>query len=374
MNAKKVTMRDEDGHLQIRVGGTWRYDEARSEAERSMRTAVEKAGVRSVSVCEEDLEEWDTSLLVFLVEIVRSARQRKLPLELHLNSGLTRLINLAFEVKRQEGSERSREEEGFFATFGGNVLALSPKIRDFFSFLNDVCEALLAFIRGRSCMRAKDFFAAMHECSLKALPIVSVTNLLFGLILAFVGAVQLTQFGVQIYVAGLVGIGMLRVMGAIMVGIVMAGRIGASYAALLGTMQVNEEIDALKTLGVNPVEFLVLPRMLALLIMVPVLTLYADLMGILGGYLVGTIMLDIGPVEYLNATERMVHFKHGLIGLSYATTFGIVIAVTGCYQGMRCGRSAQAVGEATTRAVVEAIVGIIIMTAIITIICNIMGI
>ena len=174
--------------------------------------------------------------------------------------------------------------------------------------------------------------------------------------------------------AGLVGIGMLRVMGAVMVGIVMAGRVGAAYAALIGTMQVNEEIDALTSFGFSPVEFLVLPRILALALMVPILTIYADLMGILGGYLVGTLMLGLNPLEYLNATSHMVNFKHGLIGLVYATMFGIVIAIAGCYQGIRCGRSAQAVGIATTTAVVHSIVGIIVVTAIITIICNFLGV
>ncbi len=198
--------------------------------------------------------------------------------------------------------------------------------------------------------------------------------MLFGLILAFVGAVQLTQFGAQIYVAGLVGIGMLRVMGAVMVGVVMSGRIGAAYAAFIGTMQVNEEIDALETLGISPVDFLVLPRVLALTLMVPLLTIYADFMGIIGGFIVGTLMLGLNPMEYLHATQQMVPYRQMLIGLVYGTVFGIVIAVAGCYQGMRCGRSAMAVGQTTTKAVVSSIVGIIVMTAIITVICNVLDV
>ena len=214
----------------------------------------------------------------------------------------------------------------------------------------------------------------MHECGVAALPIISLTSLLFGLILAFVGAVQLTQFGAQIYVAGLVGIGMLRVMGAIMVGVVMSGRVGAAYAALIGTMQVNEEVDALSTMGISPHDFLVLPRLLALMAMIPLLTLYADLMGIVGGFVVGTVMLNLNPLEYINATIQMVPFKHLIIGLIYGTVFGAIVAVAGCYQGIRCGRSAQAVGQATTTAVVQAIVGIIVATAIITVICNVLGV
>ncbi len=196
----------------------------------------------------------------------------------------------------------------------------------------------------------------------------------FGLILAFVGAIQLTQFGAESFVAPLVGIGMLRVMGAVMVGIVMSGRIGAAYAALIGTMQVNEEVDALRTFGFSPVDFLVLPRMFALILMAPLLTFYADFMGIVGGFLAGVIMLNLSPEEYISATIQYVSFDQLVIGLVYGTTFGIIIAIAGCYQGIRCGRSAAAVGQATTAAVVTSIVGIIVATAIITIICNVLGV
>ena len=251
---------------------------------------------------------------------------------------------------------------------------LPPRCADFLEFLGDVTLSIWRLILGRAGMRMQDFIEAMYECGVRALPIISITSLLFGLILAFVGAVQLTQFGAQIYVAGLVGIGMLRVMGAVMVGVVMSGRVGAAYAAMIGTMQVNEEVDALTTLGISPIDFLVLPRMLALMLMVPLLTVYADLMGILGGYVVGVSMLGLSSAEYLNATMQMVSFVHGLIGIAYGTVFGIIIALAGCYQGIRCGRSAQAVGLATTTAVVQSIVGIIIATAVITIICNVLGI
>ena len=254
------------------------------------------------------------------------------------------------------------------------ALDLPPRMTDFVSFVGEVTLAVGRLIVGRSQMRPQDLLAAMQECGVQALPIISITSMLFGLILAFVGAVQLTQFGAQIYVAGLVGIGMLRVMGAIMVGVVMAGRVGAAYAALIGTMQVNEEVDALATLGISPIDFLVLPRVVALTAMIPLLTLYADLMGVIGGYVVAITMLKINPMEYVNATMQMVPYKHVFIGLSYGTVFGVIIALTGCFQGMRCGRSAQAVGQATTTAVVQAIVGIIVSTAIITVICNVMDI
>ena len=291
-----------------------------------------------------------------------------------LPHGLERLVQLAFAVPAKQGASRTVRRQGIVASLGSAVLALPGKLEEFAGFVGDVALALLRFLTGRSQMRRQDLLTAMYECGVLSLPIISLTSLLFGLILAFVGAVQLTQFGAQIYVAGLVGIGMLRVMGAVMVGVVMSGRVGAAYAAMIGTMQVNEEVDALTTLGISPIDFLVLPRMLALMLMVPLLTVYADLMGILGGYVVGVSMLGLSSAEYLNATMQMVSFVHGLIGIAYGTVFGIIIALAGCYQGIRCGRSAQAVGLATTTAVVQSIVGIIIATAVITIICNVLGI
>jgi len=159
-----------------------------------------------------------------------------------------------------------------------------------------------------------------------------------------------------------------------MTGIVMAGRTGGAFAAQLGTMQVNQEIDALKTLGISPMEFLVLPRMLALALMMPLLCLYANVMGILGGMVVGVGMLDIGLIQYFNETAKAVNLWNLGIGIFSGIVFGVIVALSGCMRGMQCGRSASAVGGAATSAVVTAIVGIILSTAVITVICNLLGI
>jgi phospholipid/cholesterol/gamma-HCH transport system permease protein len=163
-------------------------------------------------------------------------------------------------------------------------------------------------------------------------------------------------------------------MGALMTGIILTGRSGAAFAAHLGTMQVNEEIDALKTLGVSPMEFLVVPRMVALVLMMPLLCVYADLMGILGGVLVGVGMLNVSFTEYLVQTQKAVTLTHFWVGLFQSVVFAALVALAGCLRGMQCGRSASAVGDAATSAVVTAIVAIIVATAIITFVCNIFGI
>jgi len=182
-------------------------------------------------------------------------------------------------------------------------------------FIGEAFIAVPRFVGGRATFRGSDLLLFLQESGSQALPIVSLISMLVGLIPAFVGAIQLQTFGAQIYVADPVGIAMVRVMGAIMTGIIMAGRTGAAYAAQLGTMQVNEEIDALKTLGISPMEFLVLPRMLALSLMMPLLCIYADIMGILGGLIVGVVMLDIDPIVYLNETRAAVGLTNVWIGL-----------------------------------------------------------
>jgi phospholipid/cholesterol/gamma-HCH transport system permease protein len=163
-------------------------------------------------------------------------------------------------------------------------------------------------------------------------------------------------------------------MGAVMVGVIMAGRTGAAFAAQIGTMQVNEEIDALQTLGISPMEFLVLPRMLALILMMPLLVVYADLMGILGGFIVGVGMLDITVKQYINQTINAMNLYHFFIGIVHALVFGVLVALAGCLRGIQCGRSASAVGQATTSAVVTSIVAIVLATAVITVVCNLLGI
>ncbi|OXS29846.1 MAG: hypothetical protein BCS36_08645 [Desulfovibrio sp. MES5] len=360
--------------LRVSVGGCWNIDTAWPPEARTALESLADQSIQELCLEADNLETWDSSLLVFLVQLTKTAEDRKLRIQNHLPEGLERLLKLAFAVPAKAGSDRKKESLNFVQRVGQATLDLPPRVTDFVSFVGEVTLAVGRLIVGRSQMRPQDLLAAMQECGVQALPIISITSMLFGLILAFVGAVQLTQFGAQIYVAGLVGIGMLRVMGAVMVGVVMAGRVGAAYAALIGTMQVNEEVDALATLGISPIDFLVLPRVVALTAMIPLLTLYADLMGVIGGYVVAITMLKISPMEYVNATMQMVPYKHVFIGLTYGTVFGVIIAMTGCFQGMRCGRSAQAVGQATTTAVVHAIVGIIVSTAIITVICNVMNI
>jgi phospholipid/cholesterol/gamma-HCH transport system permease protein len=213
----------------------------------------------------------------------------------------------------------------------------------------------------------------MQECSAQALPIVSLISFLTGLILAFVGAIQLRQFGAGIYVANLVGVGMTQEMGALMTGIIMAGRTGAAFAAQIGSMKVSEEIDALITLAISPTDFLVSPRVLALCIMMPLLALYSDLIGMAGGALVAMSFLNISLQQYWVQTLGAIQLTDIIIGLVKSAVFGVIVAMAGCQRGIECGRDAAAVGNAATSAVVLSITWIVASDAVLDVLQQVLN-
>jgi phospholipid/cholesterol/gamma-HCH transport system permease protein len=318
---------------------------------------------------------WDSGLLTFLLSVMELCARRNVAVNRDgLPSGVNRLLALATAVPERQGARRGGTHVMFLERIGSAAIDFWRSLLEMVAFIGETFTSFVRLLTGRARFRGSDLILTFQECSVDALPIVSLISLLVGLILAFIGAIQLKLFGAQIYVADLVGIGMVRAMGAIMTGIIMAGRTGAAFAARIGTMQVNEEIDALQTTGVSPTDFLVLPRILALSIMMPLLTIYADLMGILGGFIVGVFGLDLSVAEYYQETIKAVGLTNVWIGLFSGFVYGILVAIAGCMRGMQCGRSASAVGDATTSAVVTSIVSIVVATAVITVLCNILGI
>ena len=242
------------------------------------------------------------------------------------------------------------------------------------AFLGHVLLSAADAAAGRGRFRAKDLWRVTADCSARAVPIVTVVNILVGAILAFVGAVQLVKFGAGIYVADLVGIAVAREMAAIITAVVMAGRTGAAFAAELATMQANEEVDALEVLGLDAVDFLVLPRVVALLFMMPLLYVYGCVTGLVGGMVVAGGMLDISPAAYLDRTLLALDWSHLGLGFSKSFVFGALIGMVGCYTGLYAERNAAGVGIATTNAVVVSIVGIIVLDAVFAICANALGV
>ncbi|MCX5698037.1 MAG: ABC transporter permease [Candidatus Omnitrophica bacterium] len=317
---------------------------------------------------------WDSGLIAFLLKLIRECGQKNIHVAREgLPQEAQKLLALALKVDEKDIPPKDARES-FLERSGEKALQISESLAAGLDFLGDIAVSLGRLITGKSYFRWDDFMLIVQRCGVDTLLLVSLISLLVGMILAFVGSIQLKMFGAQIFISDIVGIAMVRVLSAVMTGIIMSGRIGASFAAELGMMQTNEEIDALKTLGVSPVEFLVIPRVLALVIMMPVLTIYADLMGILGGFVISAGMLHLNPVEYLNHTQHAVKLSYVWVGLIHSLVFGVIVAVSGCLRGIKCERSAAGVGIATTSAVVTGITGIVIATALITFICQILGV
>jgi phospholipid/cholesterol/gamma-HCH transport system permease protein len=359
--------------LVLRLSGSWRMQDhlpSTQEIEAQMATA---SSGRRLTFDAREVTAWDTGFLVFVLNILDAAKSLDFTVDRSgLPEGVRKLLALAAAVPERD-TKRGGAPDPFFARVGRATISALAGGREMITFVGESTLALVRAAAGRARFRRVDLMLNIQEAGANALGIVSLISFLIGLILAFVGAIQLRQFGAQIYIADLVAIGMAREMGAMMAAIIMAGRTGAAYAAQLGTMRVNEEIDALSTMGISPFEFLVLPRMLGLILMMPLLTIYADLVGILGGAVVGVGMLKVGIVPYWNHTWEAATLADFAAGLIKSAVFGVLIAIAGCMRGMQSGRSSAAVGLAATSAVVTGIVFIIVSDAILTVVYDAIG-
>jgi len=323
----------------------------------------------------EALAAWDSVFLAFVKKVLTLLETHEIRVEkAGLPAGVQQLLFLSAAVPEKKDSPSAGSTPPLLARIGETVTTEWTACVEMVGFLGEATLAFAKLFTGKAGFRRVDLLRLLQECGIDALPIVSLISILVGLILAFVGVIQLKLFGAQIFVANLVGIGMAREMGGMMTAIIMAGRTGAAFAAQLGTMVVNEEIDALSTMGISPTEFLVLPRMVALILMMPLLCVYANLMGILGGAIVGCGMFDISAVQYYDQTRDAVGLMDFTIGVCKSGVFGVIVAISGCYRGMQCGRSASAVGLAATSAVVTAIIFIVISDSLMTVVCSVLGI
>lgn len=359
--------------IQVFLGGDWLLGSPTPGPDECA-AALEASPRARLIFRPDDLGAWDTALVSFMAHLIQPAEAEQREFDASgMPEGVQGLLRLAFAVGERAGARRTSALEGPLVRLGNRTLEARDRMIEAVAFLGSATLAFGRFIRGRARYQRSDLWLLIQETGARAFGIVSLISFLVGMILAFVGAVQLAQFGAGIYVANLVGLAMAREMGAMMTAIIMAGRTGAAFAAQLGTMRVNEEIDALSSMGIDPMEFLVIPRMVALMVMMPLLALYADVLGMLGGMVVGVGMLDLGVFEYVEQTRRSVPLAQINIGLFKAVIFGVLVAVAGCLRGMQCGNSSQAVGLAATSAVVTSIVLIIVTDGLFAVVLNVLG-
>jgi phospholipid/cholesterol/gamma-HCH transport system permease protein len=364
-----------DGTLLVRLQGRWQLRSGVPSAEPVERELTSHHRPRALAFDVATLGEWDTSVVTFLGRVEQICERYGINVDRSgLPMGVQRLLALAEAVPEAADARGEQVDKGLLERIGVTTLEARESVFEVLGFVGDVVLALGRFVVGKARYRKADLWILIQQTGVEALPVVALVAFLLGLILAFVGAVQLQSFGAAIYVADLVGVAMARDTGALIAAIVMAGRSGAAFAAQLGSMRVNQEIDALATTGISPIEFLVVPRVVALVLMMPLLTLYADVVGMLGGLFVGISMLDLSFTQYFQQTASAVSMGSAIGGVFKGGVYGVLIALAGCLRGMQSGRSASAVGDAATSAVVTGIVAIIAAAGAFSVIFYVLGI
>jgi len=327
------------------------------------------ADVQSVQIDAATLGAWDATLASRLWSQLSPLAQRDVAVDLQgLPEGLREIVSLALNGTPPVAAAPKAIPPGFLARLGTRTAAWWVVKRKALTFFGEVLLSMGRLMRGKSDMRAADLLWQIEQTGPRSLPIIALVSFLVGLIVAYMGAAQLQRFGAQTYIADLVTVGVVREVAALLVGIVLAGRVGAAFAAQIGSMRANEEVDALATMGVNPVDFLVLPRVLALLIVGPMLTAFGALVGMAVGWLVAVGIYGVTPLEYVYSSVEALTLPHVLVGLIKGTVYAVLVALAGCLQGLSAGRSAQAVGDATTASVVQAIVWIVVAASALTVV------
>jgi phospholipid/cholesterol/gamma-HCH transport system permease protein len=327
------------------------------------------AGLRGIGFDADGLRHWDSTLLIFLSQLRQASAHYKIDFDATgLPSTTRRLLDLlpVQELPAPPAIRRSSIAQNV----GVQVIGVWAEIVAVTTLVGETTLATASALRGRTRMRSIDLLTCVQEAGLEALPIVTIVNLLVGAILAFVGAIELQRFGAAIYVANLVAIAVVREMAALMTAIVMSGRTGGAYAAQIATMQGSEEIDALRSFGIPLLDYLILPRILALITMMPILYLYGSAIGILGGFAVAVAMLHVSAAVFMAQVTGAVSVSEVCFGLAKSIAFGSLIAIAGCRVGLKAGRSAADVGRAATTAVVVGIVGVIALDAVFAVCAN----
>lgn len=364
----RVTERVDGDMLEVSLGGAWRITEPRPT------WAEQLAGRKPARVRLRvgEIERWDSSLLLFLFEVRQwceasgaTCESEDLPEKIR-----TLLAQLAASHATSVPADRS---QNFLAAVGNATMDLSDKAKGMMQFVGECVIGAVRVVKNPHKFRWRDCVEEMQHCGAMALPIVSLISFLVGVTLAYTGALVLRQYGGDIYVADLIGMAVCREMGAVMTAVVLAGRTGAAFAATLGNMKANEEVDALETLGISPVDFLVLPRMLALGVMMPLLALYANALGIIGGMVVSAGVLNIPPTAYWVEMGTIVGLGDVAVGVIKAASFGLIIGLSGCLRGLQAERSAAGVGRAATSAVVTAILLVVVSDAVFAVLFNVVG-
>ncbi|MDR3144323.1 MAG: ABC transporter permease [Puniceicoccales bacterium] len=360
---------------EIIISGTWKLRGRNDRPSAHIKKILAKGSIASVHIKANNLGAWDSSLINFLVKIFEALDAKNISVRMdEMPVGACRLVQLARTSEDAKVRPNGRARTGtvdFIKNIGTHC---RDGAEQFAFFCGDLWRGTRDFIRGKTRIREEEFAVILQDVGVRALPIVTLISFLVGLIISFISILQLSKFGASIYVADLVGIAMMREMGCLMTGVIMSGRTGAAFAANIGAMVANDEVDALQTAGFSKVHFLVIPRVLALTMMMPLLCVFSSFVGVFGGLCSSMFMTKLTITQYCTQTANAVCIGDFCVGIVKSVFFGLLIASIGCSRGLRCGRSAEAVGLATTSAVVVSITAIIAADALFAVIFSMLNI
>ena len=351
-----------DGVVEVRLEGVLAFADA-SSLWSQLRSRLAPTMSDAVRFDLSRIESIDGGAMALLVQAKWDLQTGGVRCEFVGGSGTVQAILALYEGDAAPTPRPPHRRASVLARLGDATVALLAELQLGLAFLGNMLLEMGGVLRRPRTGNWREVMPIMNRTGADAVPIVLLINFLIGFAMAFQSAVQLKQFGANIYVANLVGLSLTRELGPLMTAIIVCGRSGAAFAAELGTMKVSEEIDALRTMGFGPLRFLVFPRMLALFLVIPVLTLLADLIGIGGGLLVGVVNLDLTITGYINQTVRALRPWDVFQGVLKSGVFGLAIGLISCYQGLATSGGAEGVGRRTTAAVVSSLLAIIVIDA-----------
>lgn len=372
-----VTVKVVDGVNHLVCDGKWTLDHIAS-VERTLKKWMRPvAGNSNMLVDISRIEKFDSSGAVVLLKYKQAWLSNGGQYELHGASDEQQRMLDMYE------SQLSSEQKPVLPKFsfadklewlGKKTLNIIKGSAEFFSFVGETFQSFLHYIAHPSSIRFKAIVQNIEEAGVRALPIIALTSFLIGVVIAYQSAVQLEKFGASIFIVDMIGISVVRELAPLITAIVVAGRSGSSYTAQIGVMKITEEIDAMKTMGFNPFQFLVLPRMIALMIAMPLMIFFADLVGIFGGMFVAKLQLNMSYAEFASRLQSVLDSKHVWVGLVKGPFFAALIAAVGCYRGFQVSYNTESIGRYTTISVVNAIFLVIACDAVFSVILTELGI
>lgn len=371
-----VTTRRDGGRLLVALGGAWTVPDI--ETLRSDLRAIDAAGAAQAELDLTDITRLDSAGAYMIQRLVdrldAAGASPKLTGMQDRHAPLFEIVRDSQPHPEEQMHDRTPAVVRFLSAIGGQAVTVFTKGAELCNFIGMVVMALITVIRHPSRLRPIAIVNQMELTGLRAIPIVALLSFLIGVTLAYLMGDQFKAYGLDVFTVNVLGIFVLREGAVLITAIVIAGRSGSAFTAEIGTMKVNEELDAMKTLGLDPIEVLVLPRILALIVTLPVLVFVADIAGLIGGGMMTMLVLDISPAQFMQQLKGAVGLDTFMVGMVKAPFHACIIAIVGCYEGFKVERSAESVGKQTTTSVVESIFLVIVATAMFSVLFSVLNI